>query len=253
MDYKTKAVVLVSLSFNLIFIGLFSLLIIRRGGLSYINRQIDSLIRDRGNWGRMLQENTTMSPYHEMRELQFAVLPKSNRDIIFVGDSLTDEGEWAEWLGNVYVKNRGISGDTTNGVINRIGKIVERKPQQIFLMVGTNDIWNQDKSVSDVVANYRIILEILKRQTPTTQVFVQSLLPVNNQEYHVRMDNRDIMAVNRQLVELSKEFGYIYIDLYGKLVNGQNQLDPQYTLDGVHLNGAGYLTWKSVIESYINP
>ncbi len=251
MDYKTKVIVIVSLSFNVIFIGLFSLMIIRRGGLSYINRQVDCLRRNGVNLRTIVRQNTSISPYHEMRELQFDLLPKSDRAIMFVGDSLTDQGEWAEWLGNASVKNRGISGDTTEGVIARLKQIIEAKPQKIFLMIGTNDIWNQGKSVSEVARNYKIILETIKEQTPTTQVFVQSLLPVNNQEYPIKVDNQDLMAVNLQLEKLSKEFGYSYIDLYHKLLNDQNQLNPKYTLDGVHLNGAGYLTWKTVIETYV--
>lgn len=251
MDYKTKVIVLVSLALNLIFIGFFSLMIIRRGGLSYINRQVDCLRRNGVNLRTIVRKNTYISPYHEMRELQFALLPKSDRAIIFVGDSLTNQGEWAELLGNANVKNRGISGDTTDGVIARIKQIVEAKPQKIFLMIGTNDIWNDGKSGAEVTRNYKIILETIKAQAPTTQVFVESLLPVNNQEYPIKVDNQDLIAVNRQLEKLSKEFGYTYIDLYHKLANGQNQLDPKYTLDGVHLNGKGYLTWKTVIETYV--
>ncbi|MCP2730835.1 GDSL-type esterase/lipase family protein [Limnofasciculus baicalensis] len=251
MNYKTRAIVFISITCNLIFIGWLGFSIFRCGGLSYITTPRDCVGQNRGNLRGVRTRNSQISPYHEMRELQFNLLPKSDRAIIFVGDSLTDQGEWGEWLGNANVKNRGISGDTTEGVIARLKEIVEAKPQKIFLMIGTNDIWNEGKSVPEITRNYKIILETIKAQTPNTQVFVQSLLPVNNQEYPIKVDNQDLMAVNRQLEELSKEFAYSYIDLYHKLANEQNQLDPKYTLDGVHLNGVGYLTWKTVIETYV--
>ncbi|WP_228062122.1 GDSL-type esterase/lipase family protein [Coleofasciculus sp. LEGE 07081] len=198
------------------------------------------------------RKNTYQTGYHDMRKRLFEELPNSDREIIFVGDSLTDGGEWVELLGNPSIRNRGISGDTTDGVLNRLDELVESNPPKIFIMIGTNDIWNEGKSATEVAQNYKGILERIKQQTPKTQVFVQSVLPVNNKQYQIKVDNNELMALNRQLQELANQFSFQYIDLYSSFINEENQLNSDYTLDGVHLNGQGYLLWKKGIENYVN-
>ncbi|HBB31386.1 MAG TPA: G-D-S-L family lipolytic protein [Cyanobacteria bacterium UBA8803] len=251
MNTTNKALLLISLTCNLIFIAWFSFLIGKRGGLSYITEKISRRQNPVTELAALRPINTYQSSAYVMRKLQFEALPKSERAIVFLGDSLTAQGEWAEWLGNSQVKNRGISGDTTDGVLNRLEQILETQPAQILIMIGTNDIWNEGKSVGEVVNNYQRILDTIKKEAPKTQVFVQSLLPVNNQQYRIKVDNKDLVAVNRELQRLASQFSFKYIDLYQQFANNQNQLDPKYTLDGVHLNGQGYLTWKKVIENYI--
>ncbi|HBL12205.1 MAG TPA: G-D-S-L family lipolytic protein [Cyanobacteria bacterium UBA11162] len=251
MNAQTKSLFLISLICNLLFMGLFSWLIIRKGGFSYLANQISLMMQDYKKSGSSSSINSNFSVYYEMKKRQFEVLPNSDREIIFLGDSLTDQAEWAELLNNPHIKNRGISGDTTEGVLARLDEIVESKPKQIFLMIGTNDIWNAGKTVGQVTQNYKLIIETIKQRSPSTQVFVQSLLPVNNQDYRIKVNNNDLVRINRQIEEFAKQFSYQYIDLYNSFINKQNQLDPKYTFDGVHLNEQGYLTWKRIIESDI--
>jgi lysophospholipase L1-like esterase len=64
--------------------------------------------------------------------------------IVFLGDSITDFFRVNEFFPGVYVINRGISGDTTDGVLNRLAESVyELSPSKIFLMIGTNDLGNR--------------------------------------------------------------------------------------------------------------
>ena len=63
------------------------------------------------------------STFYYQRATLFEVLPTSKSDIIFLGNSITNGGEWAELLGNPHAKNRGISGDTTQGVLDRLREL----------------------------------------------------------------------------------------------------------------------------------
>jgi lysophospholipase L1-like esterase len=119
-------------------------------------------------------------------------------------------------------------------------------------MIGANDLWNEKKPASEIAQNYRLILEQIKRQTPETQVFIQSLLPMNTIDYSITVNNSDIIAVNRHLQDLASEFSYTYIDLHQQFTNDQKQVDPVYTIDGVHLNGKGYLNWAKIVSPYVN-
>lgn len=78
--------------------------------------------------------------FYDQRATLFEVLPTSKKDIIFLGNSITNGGEWAELLGNPHVKNRGISGDRTDGVLDRLHVITKGKPAKIFLLIGINDL-----------------------------------------------------------------------------------------------------------------
>lgn len=60
------------------------------------------------------------STFYEQRATLFEELPVTSRDIIFLGNSITNGCEWGELFQNTYVKNRGISGDICmGGVIAR--------------------------------------------------------------------------------------------------------------------------------------
>lgn len=252
MVFKSPLLLGVSLSLNILFISVFSVLIIRRGGIPYIvsklpfHQQVEQTVKI------ARRRNTYQSTYHQMRKQMFEQMPNSETEIIFIGDSLTDQGEWAELLGNNNIRNRGISGDTTDGVLNRLNEITASQPQKLFLMIGANDLWNEQKPASEIAQTYRLILEKIQQQTPETQVFIQSLLPMNTLQYPISVNNSDIIAVNRHLQNLARDFSYTYIDLHQHFTNDQKQLDPLYTIDGVHLNGKGYLNWAKIVTPYVN-
>ncbi|MCP6759627.1 MAG: GDSL-type esterase/lipase family protein [Fischerella sp. CENA71] len=189
-------------------------------------------------------------PYYWHKINQFIKLPQSESDVIMLGDSITDEGEWIELLSNINVKNRGISGDTTERIYYRLETILSTEPKQIFLMVGINDLINAHKSVAQTIDSYENILHEFQDKAPNTKIFVQSVLPVNNQVYLYWQDNNNILELNLGLRELAIKYNYEYIDLFSHLADSKKQLDTRYTKDGLHLNGEAYLVWKSVIEKY---
>ncbi|OKH21463.1 G-D-S-L family lipolytic protein [Hydrococcus rivularis NIES-593] len=252
---KNKTLLLISIGLNILFIALGITFTIRRGGMSYIVRRLPFLeTSSQKNSNRAKEvprQNTYRSTYYQMRYSIFKTLPDTEGEMILLGDSLTDQGEWQELFKNANIKNRGINGETTDGIIERINEILETNPQKIFLMIGVNDFWNESKTISIVVNNYRIILSTIKKNAPETQVFVQSILPVNQAQYKIKLDNKELGAFNDRLKILAKEFSYEYIDLHSHFLDEQNQLSSRYTSDGVHLNGEGYLLWKKLIEKYI--
>lgn len=78
--------------------------------------------------------------FFDQRATLFEVLPTSKKDIIFLGNSITNGGEWAELLDNPHVKNRGISGDRADTMLDRLHVITKGKPAKIFLLIGINDL-----------------------------------------------------------------------------------------------------------------
>ncbi len=243
MNNKMLIILLISSILNILFILLIVLFIARKGGLSYLIKKTLNILP-----GKEVK-HFDYPPYYWHKKSQFERLPKSESDIIMLGDSITDEGEWTELLG-FNVKNRGISGDTTERILHRLDTILESKPKQIFLMIGINDLINDGKSISETLEGYKKILCEFQEKTPNTEIFVQSVLPVNN-KYLYWQDNKNLLKLNFGLKELAKEFNYQYIDVFSHLSDSENQLDAQYTVDGLHLNGEAYLVWKVVLEKYM--
>lgn len=246
MNYKLNSLfLLISTTLNIIFFLLVIFVIFKKGGIDYIKKKVLTL----GNIN--IQSDLNINSYYKHKKSQFEVLTKSDDSILFLGDSLTDEGEWVELLGNTNIVNRGISGDTTRRILNRLDAVVDTKPKQIFLMIGINDFVNEKKSIEEVLDKYKIILEELKTKLPQTEVFIQSVLPVNNNLTYFLQDNQKVIELNLKLQELAKEFNYQYIDVFSHLADSENQLDAKYTTDGVHLNGKAYLIWKEAVEKYV--
>ena len=127
--------------------------IYKRGGISYVTTRISMVT------GTGMVRNTD-TPYYNDKKSLFEILPKTNRSIIFIGDSITDGCEWSELLQNPNIKNRGIGSDTTYGVLKRLDNIIQSEPEKVFLMIGINDL-GRGESVSEITSNYDKILERL--------------------------------------------------------------------------------------------
>lgn len=246
INYKMNSLLLlISTTLNILFLFVALAIVFRKGGVYYIKSKILTLGK------KTIENDLNINSYYKHKKSQFEVLTQSHNSILFLGDSLTDEGEWVELLQNTNIVNRGISGDTTRRILNRLDAIIHINPKQIFLMVGINDFVNEKKSVEEVLSKYRIILEEFQQKIPETEIFIQSVLPVNNNVTYFLQDNYKLIQFNLKLEELAKEFNYQYIDVFSYLADSENQLDVIYTTDGVHLNGKAYLIWKEVVEKYI--
>ena len=191
--------------------------------------------------------------YYDQRELLFESLPTSESDIIFLGNSITDFGEWDELFQNPNCKNRGISGDVTAGVLNRLETITQGHPAMIFLMIGTNDM-NKGYSNDAIAMSIREIVQRIKAETPRTRIIVESILPVNDcYGYFSGHTKRyaDVPIINGMLKAMAEEEGVTYLDLYSRFANEEGKMDPKYSNDGLHINGDGYQLWKEVVDEEI--
>lgn len=188
--------------------------------------------------------------YYDQKRSLFELLPDGKEEIIFLGNSITDIGEWAEIFQDARVKNRGISGDNTFGVLDRLDEVLSSKPLKIFLMIGINDLAQQ---IPDeiIIVNYERIIRKIKDRSPSTRLYLESVLPTNDEFTEFpRHQNKDshIQHLNYALQRLAKESGCTYIDLYQRFKGADGKLDKRYTNDGLHLKGAGYMLWRDVLR-----
>jgi lysophospholipase L1-like esterase len=187
--------------------------------------------------------------YYDQKLSMFEQMPTPKNCIIWLGDSITDGGEWSELFPNYNTMNRGISSDNTFGILYRLHEVIRRKPKKIFILIGINDI---ARNIPDevILRNYRKIIDSLQLQTPATKIYVQSILPTNNKYTQFRNHQNKtehILYINQALKKLCEERNIHYVNLYDAFLDTEQKLNPLYTNDGLHLTGEGYRRWKEVL------
>lgn len=170
--------------------------------------------------------------------------PITSNNIVFVGNSITNMHEWWEAFGsNHNVANRGNSGGMSGELVDNIESYISGKPAKLFLMIGTNDI-STGISGDVVVDNIRTMLLRFKGESPSTELYVQSILPRVHEP-----QNTNNAAANVKLRALCQELGVTYVDLWDALQGVRNY--GEWSADGLHLYAAGYRTWCRIIEQYV--
>lgn len=201
-----------------------------------------------------LQWDGTYRPNNfAIRTEQFRSFPNAPTDIVFLGNSITDFTDWNELLQLKEARNRGISGDITFGILERLNEVTEGKPAKVFILIGINDI-SRNIPDSVILDNYKKIIRRIGKESPETKIYFNTLLPVNNTFTARNHFNKDehIHFVNEQLKNLGKTEQINIIDIHPLFLDADSRLDKKYTYDGLHLNAEGYRHWASILKPHLN-
>jgi len=194
-------------------------------------------------------------PYYLSRDKLFEALPADSNAVIFLGNSLTQYFELAEFFPGVRAKNRGVHGDLMEKVLLRLSPIIASKPKKIFIELGVNDI-EQEVPKDKFLGMYDRLLDTLKSTCPATKIYVQSLFPVADTSLYLPTSycspkmNRSINIMNKELRGLAKEKSCTFIDVHDRFLL-KGELNPVYSVDGVHLSGEGYVLWTKLLKPYV--
>lgn len=164
-------------------------------------------------------------------------------DYVMVGDSITENARWDDIFPGYKIVNRGIAGDDTTGILERIDDIIATGAKKAFIMVGTNDI-DRGMSADGIVNNISEIAKKLK--SAGMDIVVESTLFSGET---LRQKNIVINEINNKLTELCKEKNYHYVDI-NKSLAVNNVLNPEYSLDDTHINFKGYKAWRNEIAGF---
>ena len=182
---------------------------------------------------------------------EFKSNPLNYGDIVFLGNSITSGGkDWSKRLKHPNIRNRGIGGDVTDGVLARIDEIIYFKPKAVFLLIGINDLWNNNSpnnpSAEYIANNIIQIAQVINAETPKTKIYVQTVLPIEKEQYKT-----SILKVNEIIKANEKENPYQIVDLYSIFVNENGLIRKELSTDGIHLNEMGYDAWVEFIKPII--
>ena len=181
--------------------------------------------------------------------------PKSKKDIVFLGNSITAGTDWSKLLDLPQAKNRGISGDITFGVLDRLQDVIDGKPSKIFILIGINDI-SRNIPDSIILRNYKQMIARIRKGSKKTQIYSNTLLPVNSAfekfKNHYGKDEH-ILYLNEEIRKFSTKHVTV-VDLYPVFTDQDKHLRAELTKDGLHLIPAGYEVWSTFLKKsgYLN-
>lgn len=192
--------------------------------------------------------------YWEQKVSLFDHLPITENDIVFLGNSITDGGNFEELFKREDVKNRGIRSDAIPGVRKRLAQVVKGHPRKIFLLIGINDV-SHGLSANSLAQRYESLVCDILRESPETRLYLQSVMPINNDfaVYRNLKGKEDvILEFNDRIKEIAQRHHVDYIDLWPALADEKGKLKKAYTNDGLHLTGPGYKAWTAAIARYLD-
>ena len=160
----------------------------------------------------------------------------SRETIVFFGDSLTQEGRWAEWFPDVDALNFGVGGDTTDDALARLEDVIATSPDVIVLLIGTNDIGTR-QNVEHLVRNVETICVELRRALPGSRMLVQSVMP-RGREFAARIQDANI-----HIRQFTSTVRAQFLELWPAFALEDGELNPAYSDDRLHLTAAGYDAW----------
>lgn len=200
--------------------------------------------------GQNVKWDSTSRPGSFLKHIEnFKAEGINSKDFVFLGNSITAGTNWAKLLDLPNAKNRGISGDITFGVLERLDQVISGKPAKVFILIGINDI---SKNIPDsiILRNYKNIISRIKAGSKKTKIYFYTLLPVNSSfekfKNHYRKDEH-ILWLNSEIKKLAARKVTV-IDLYSRFIDSENRLKAELTHDGLHLKPEGYQVWAELLK-----
>jgi lysophospholipase L1-like esterase len=134
-------------------------------------------------------------------------------------------------------------------VLYRLNEITYYEPKAVFLLIGINDLWNTspiEPTVDYISKNIIRITQEIKKKSPNTKVFVQTILPVEKQIYRA-----PINEINNFLKSEESKNSYSIIDLHSFFVDDKGLIIEDFFSDGIHLTEQGYNNWVKIIRPIV--
>lgn len=190
--------------------------------------------------------------------IQYSKYDSSNnmKNIVFFGDSITEQYKLDKFFHEPYIINKGVGGDKTEDLLERIEKdVYQYNPSDVIILVGINDILH-DINDDDILLNIETIVNDIKLNRPAANIFVESIYPINekliNENKEHKVYNKNIKSINKEIKQMCLQNGVTYINVFDSLTDEEGNLKKLYTKEGLHLTNLGYLRVTSVLQEYIN-
>ncbi|HWY77815.1 MAG TPA: GDSL-type esterase/lipase family protein [Verrucomicrobiae bacterium] len=168
--------------------------------------------------------------------------------LVFLGDSIT-QGWGDDFKGRfagVKVANRGISGDTTRGVLIRLQEdVVDLHPAGVVLLIGTNDL-EENADPETIAANLKLILAKLKESNPKMPIILCQVFPSSASK---KRPAEKIKKINQLYAAAVKGDPQItLLETWILFANPQGDAIAEEFPDLLHPNDIGFAKWAAALR-----
>ena len=195
------------------------------------------------------QEAELLRQVQEYRDKKMEQYQKENAefddfqvDVAFLGDSLTDGYDLEKFYPQYLTMNRGIAGDTTFTLEERLQvSVYDLQPKVAVLLIGANNMDTMFQNYEDILIGFR-------ENLPESEIILLSLTAMGGEHWGRK---NQLAAYNNVTIKLlAEKYGYTYIDLYSPLYDvSTGEVFDGYTSDGGHLTADGY----TLVTTQITP
>ena len=160
-------------------------------------------------------------------------------DVVFLGDSLTEGYDLDTFYPQYVTVNRGIGGDTTFGVWDRLDlSVFALEPKAVVMLIGVNNI-------DTMFERYEDIVKSLRENLPDSHIVLISLTSMGQ---NWGRNNHKAAFNNVKIKLIAERNGCTFVDMYTPLLNEEtDEIYPEYTTDGGHLTAEGYQVFTDTV------
>ncbi|NLB54749.1 MAG: hypothetical protein GX811_03115 [Lentisphaerae bacterium] len=176
-------------------------------------------------------------------------LPIGHVDNIFFGSSIMESWPLHEFFPNNNILNRGVGGDTVDGLYFRMDEdIFRHTPDRVFMQIGLNGI---DREFNDILFRITTVAQMMKDRE--IKVWLSSILPLRYPDDWNRFQYQDkIVALNTELKKIGESKFAGFLDYHSKLKDETGQLAAEFAQkDGTHITIEGYCEMAKVVEPHL--
>ncbi|WP_246120006.1 GDSL-type esterase/lipase family protein [Blastopirellula retiformator] len=168
--------------------------------------------------------------------------------IVFLGDSITQG--WGDSLGNSFgdlkVANRGISGDTTRGMLLRLDEdVLSLNPKAVVMLMGTNDLEEQDEPAT-IAANFKRIIAALKKHNPQMPIIVCEVFPSSENKSRPADKIKEVNRLYKEAVHGDPQV--TVLDTWTLFADKEGNAKAAEFPDLLHPNKVGYDMWAAALR-----
>ena len=168
-------------------------------------------------------------------------LPMSSRfkNTVILGDSLSEAFlDYRLLPQNIVLASRG---KRTDNCDTEIQSAISLSPDKVFLSFGMNDLLYCRGNAQRFINQYKKLVTTIQKQLPDTKIYINSIIPMNENGYATDNNMRKDKAFNTALKSMCKEMHITYIS-NDSLIDGSGD---RYERDGMHPKYAFYPLWLS--------
>jgi lysophospholipase L1-like esterase len=168
--------------------------------------------------------------------------------LVFLGDSITQG--WGDDLGGAFpgvkVANRGISGDTTRGVLIRLKEdVLALKPTGVVLLIGTNDL-EENAAPQTVAENLKLILAELKSHDAKMPIVLCQVFPSSATKKRPADKIKEVNQLYQAAVKGDAQV--TVVDTWSLFADPGGDAKTEEFPDLLHPNKAGYAKWAAALR-----